>query len=524
MKKIIPFLIAFIAVVIFTGNAFAQGTAINTPISTEVQIPPNIGDAISFNPASPGMLQVNPGQLAGIMGVSPSQIAQQLGLDFEQLGSIVNMDASQLISGLGLDPSGLADALGVDVASLVPGLGDDLCPPVSIGLVCSLLATCDQVHLLHCETQRKIKEFITADFERHKNWMRDDFWNEHMLPALMEMTSQMSTMQMESVEQESTLTDAQIAGETVNAGRQALAEAQRRFQVDEESGLCTTISTTAGMNAAQENARVATTQAAASITASGANRTGTANTPIEYTNQQIADICEAYDPNDSALTAMCADYERNGDAVTFSQLLNQLSIPVNFGGEATDAQRTLVSGTNAIFNQRPLPTVNSDTVKSVMPALMEARGHMAQTNLASRCYLNTFADTFVEDGQEMAPEMVAHLESLGLTPGQIEDRGASMRSQMQNAVMRTNNPDFNVGLIGTRENTQREGLAVQSLQTSSLFSLLEQQHCSELMSALMLTNTLGEFRGEVTGRIQTIQAQYDLNQGQTKYADKGVQQ
>lgn len=517
---------------VYSGLTHAQDTVENAPTSGGIQLPSNIGDAISFNPANPGNVQVNPGQLAEVLGVNPGDLVSGLGIDPGQLGGLVSMDPGQLAGALGVDPTDLAGALGVNPGDLIPGLpglpgipGLPGVPGLGGGAFnCSLIASCPEVEVLHRETRRQIKRFIDQDFSRHKNWMTTDFWEDHLLPALMEMTSQMSTTQMETVEQQSTLTDAQIAAETVNSARQVTAEAQRRYQVDEPEGLCTSISTTVDMNATEEDSYVAVTQAADAVLASGANRAGTGSAPQIYNSQQIEFICATHDPNSASLDAMCTSYFEARDsggenaAVQFSELLNSNNIPVSLtDGEATPEQRTLVRTVQNMYG-RPFPPVNERTARSVMPTLMEARGHIAQNNLAARCYLNTFADTMTSEDAEQSPQMVAHLQGLGFTDEQIGDMGNSLHTQMQNAKYRVNNPDYNIGLIGTRENTLREGLFVQSLQTSSLFNILEQQHCSELMSALMLSNTLNGVRGDLSGRIRTLQAQYDMNKGQTKYA------
>ncbi len=375
-------------------------------------------------------------------------------------------------------------------------------------LNCSITANCLEVRQLHKETQRQIKRFIDNDFVRHQNWMKTTFWERYLLPALMEMTSQISTTQSATIAQKSSIADGQIAGETINAGREIIFEAETRYNVDEETGLCTSISTTSDLNASSADADVAAESISESIVASSINRTGTANTPISYTNQQIALICERANPNNSALTAMCEDYERNNDSVSFNEILNQASIRVNHGGEATPEQTALVSGVRAMFNERgPLPNVSSETIKTVMPSVVAIRSPLAQSNLASKCYVGTLSDNFVDAETDMSPEMIAHLESQGLTEDQIKDFGASPNAQMQNANLRFLSPDFSIGLVKNEANVIRENLVVQSLQNTVEFNILEQQHCSELMSALALSKTLQNSIRGLSGRIATLGTQ-----------------
>ena len=372
-------------------------------------------------------------------------------------------------------------------------------------LNCSITANCLEVRQLHKETQRQIKQFIDKDFVRHQNWMKTTFWEKYLLPALMEMTSQISTTQSATIAQKSSIADGQIAGETINAGREIIFEGETRYNVDKETGLCTSISTTTDMNASSGDARVAAEGISEGVAASSTNRTGTANTPISYTNQQIALICEGANPNNSALSAMCEDYEQNSDSVSFNELLSQITIRVNHGGEATPEQTALVNGVRAMFNERgPLPNLNSETIKTVMPSVVAIRSPLAQSNLASKCYVGTLTDNFVDSEKDMSPEMIAHLESQGLTEDQVKDFGASPNAQMQNAGLRFLSPDFSSGLIKNKANVIRENLVVQSMQNTVEFNILEQQHCSELMSALALSNTLQNSIGDLSGRIATL--------------------
>jgi len=82
----------------------------------------------------------------------------------------------------------------------------------------------------------KIRAHVTDEFIKHRNWMIDELFTKHVVPAMMLMTSQLSTVAIQQVNMIGTFFDAKHQLETQRLMQQMMAEAHKDYQPSE--GLC----------------------------------------------------------------------------------------------------------------------------------------------------------------------------------------------------------------------------------------------------------------------------------------------
>lgn len=108
-----------------------------------------------------------------------------------------------------------------------------------------------------CVTQAKeiadddmqIRDFTHQEFIKHRKWIIETYWLEHILPALMLMAEQLSVAGIQQVEMIGTLLDAKHQLETQRLMQQLTAQAHKDYQPSE--GMCTFGTTTKSL--AQSN-------------------------------------------------------------------------------------------------------------------------------------------------------------------------------------------------------------------------------------------------------------------------------
>ncbi len=82
----------------------------------------------------------------------------------------------------------------------------------------------------------EIRWHMTDEFIKHRNWMIDEFFTKHILPAMAMMTAQLSTIAIQQVQMVGAFFDAKHQLETQRLFQQLMAEAHKDYQPSE--GLC----------------------------------------------------------------------------------------------------------------------------------------------------------------------------------------------------------------------------------------------------------------------------------------------
>ena len=337
-------------------------------------------------------------------------------------------------------------------------------------------------------------EYITLQFELHRQWMVDVFFRRYILAAMMRMVEQLSAVAMDQMMIIGAFLDAKEIVETQRLFQQLSAEAHRDYHPSE--GLCsmgTVLRSTGGSERRGDMVALVMAQRSIDRQMSKVNSSG-GTSPAEDKRIRARIWRDNHcDPNDSngTLNGVCngtTPVRRNRDIDFTRTLGTPLTVDVNFDdGVSSNDEVDIVAMANYLYAHDlmhgvPAALLNSGDPKVALAkqtAMMQSRSVMAKRSVAENSF-NIFvgmksagANPAPPAGPPTAQYMRALLQEMGFSPAEAASfigGNPSYWAQMEVLTKKIfHSPQFYVDLYDKPANVSRKGAALQAL------SLLQQR-------------------------------------------------
>ena len=371
----------------------------------------------------------------------------------------------------------------------------------------------------------KIRAHVTDEFIKHRNWMIDELFTKHVVPAMMLMTSQLSTVAIQQVNMIGTFFDAKHQLETQRLMQQMMAEAHKDYQPSE--GLCE-IGTNVRSLASSARLSDLTHVAYANRVTNRQLRNG----DVVSSGAENADIvsrlemfkgkhCNIKD-NSVGLKLLCGSSgakDRINKDVNFTKTLgNKLTLDIDLvaGGAPTPDQEDVFALTSNLFAHTVLPAIprailatNDGKPREEAYRYMDLRSIAAKRSVAQNSISAMIAEKTKGD-KEVAPFLKKLVTELGVKDTDVEfllGKEPSYFAQMEVLTKDIyQNPVFFTELYDKPANVTRKGATIRALNLMQERDLYESQLRTEAVLAVMLETMLADEHNRASAALGDLEA------------------
>lgn len=366
----------------------------------------------------------------------------------------------------------------------------------------------------------KIRKHVTEEFIKHRNWMIDIFFVEHILPAMMMMTSQLSTVAIQQVQMVGTMFDAKHQLETQRLFQRLMAEAHKDYQPSE--GMCEIGTLTRSLAASSRKSdlghiafanRVIDRQLRNGDTLSSAKENSDLYSRIDMF---VKNHCNKHD-NSNGLNHLCANggnnKDRMGKDVDFTRTVeSELTLDIDFTDEGLTSPQPdaedLFALTANLFGHEILPFIPrmilatpSGKPRAAAHRYMDLRSVAAKRSVAQNSFTAMAAERAKGD-KEAAKYLKKVATELGLPEKNIDEILGEEPSYFAQMEILTKdlyqNPVFYTELYDKPANVLRKTVAMRALNLMQERDLYRSQLRSEAALAVMLESMLYEEHNRVS--------------------------
>lgn len=376
----------------------------------------------------------------------------------------------------------------------------------------------------------KIRAHVTDEFIKHRNWMIDEFFTKHILPAMMLMTSQLSTVGVQQINMIGTFFDAKHQMETQRLMQQMMAETHKNYQPSE--GLCE-IGTNVRSLASSARRSDLTHIAYATRVTNRQLRNGDVVSSGEENSDIISRIemfkktyCSVKD-NSDGLNLLCGKSgpkDRINKDINFTRTLgNKLTLDMDLlgGGAPTPDQEDVFSLTSNLFAHRVLPPIPGEILgtadgkpREEAHRYMDLRSVAAKRSVAQNSISAMIAEKTKGD-KEVAPFLKKLVTELGVKDEDVEflvGKEPSYFAQMEVLTKDIyQNPVFFTELYDKPANVLRKGATIRALNLMQERDLYESQLRSEAILAVILETMIAEEHNRVSSTLADLEAGGEKN-------------
>ncbi len=335
------------------------------------------------------------------------------------------------------------------------------------------------------DNHKKIRAHVTDEFIKHRDWMIDELFTKHILPAMALMTSQLATISIQQVQTVGSFFDAKHQLETQQLFQQLMAEAHRDYQPSE--GLCEIGTNVRSLAASSRKSDLGYVAFANRIMARAlrSNDTlsgGGANFDIKSrVNTFIKKHCNKTD-NGNGLNRLCekggGQKSRINKDTDFTRTIeSKLTLDVDFtkdgAGKATDDEEDLFAFMSNIFGHKPTPLISKRILADGNGnPRVEAHRYMNLRSLAAKRSVaqNSFAAMVSERAKgdkEVAPYLKKIVTELGIKDEDVHEllgEEPSYFAQMEVLTKKIyQNPTFYTELYDKPANVLRKGASIRAI-------------------------------------------------------------
>lgn len=479
--------------------------------------------------------------LGGITGGAGIQNLTQAGM--QALTGVVGQLAPQLLSALG--QTGLQNAIGgslqqMAMGGMTGGLGGGIGGSITggggvVGAVaaaamggggytitgchvnCAVAIPAHHERLRSENTQlhTEMRNEISSEIQRQNVWLLTDFWEQNMLPALMLMAEQLSTVGMLQVETIGTFLDAKHQLETQRLFQQLTAKAHKDYHPSE--GMCTFGTTVRSLAASERKSNLAQTGIAQRMMQREALNGKVLSTESVDSDIRsrlktyIENYCDQAD-NANGLSKLCtasvpAPERRNIDVDYTRNVESRLTLDLDLlpgNQDPSPDERDVFALSANLFAHNVPPRIDPEILghsdgrirKNAVERYMDLRSIFAKRSVAQ----NSFAAITSQRAagtEESAPYTKAILRELGVSDtteiNRLLGEKPSYFAQMEILTKKIyQNPVFYTELYDKPANIERKGAALQAIglmQDRDLYnSLLRSEAVLSVLLETMLEN------------------------------------
>lgn len=389
--------------------------------------------------------------------------------------------------------------------------------------VCPCVEAMQANLIIQVETQHEeTRLYITDEFEYHELWLVTDYFYDHILPAMMMLTEQLSAVALQQMEILGTFLDAKHQLETQRIFQQMAARAHKDYHPSE--GLCTIGTISRSLAAADRNADLtALALAKRSLDRQLGNVNSNASEgPKEDLEGRIEQFRLRYcDPNDnnSVMGTVCpgsTPARRNKD-INFARTLGApLTLNINFSDNvSTPDEEDILALSSNLYGHDVFTHLDSAKLNNVgnRQHYFDGRSLIAKRNVAQQSF-NAIAGMKAagsatgaaggNTGQFMRPvltELGIPADEINLMLGENPSYYAQMEFLTKKIFQR---PEFYLDLYDKPVNVARKSVAIKALALMQERDMLKSDLRSEsLMSLILEVGLLPEqekLEGEILSR------------------------
>jgi len=391
---------------------------------------------------------------------------------------------------------------------------------------------CGGVCNCNCQTKIEqnhveIRDHKSAEFRKHRQWMVNIYWKQHILPSIMQMTSQLTVGAMQQVLMIGQYFDAKHQLETQRLFQDLMAQAHRDYMPSE--GVCEIGTASKSLAASERKIKVAHSAFSERLMD---RQLLSGNTVTEGINSDMLSRVDMFvkthchkDDNAQGLNFLCAQAgdareQRNKDVDFTRTLESQLTLDVDFTGQKTsdltNDEEDLFALSANLFGHNPLifaprATIATDAGEALQESTryLDLRSVAAKRSVAQNSF-SAIAAERSEGDSEVAPYLKKTLEELGVTDLQeieaILGENPSYFAQMEVLTKKSvQNPVFYTELYDKPANVLRKQAALRAVTLMQERDFYKTQLRQEAVLSLLLELTLHEEQNRVHAKIQKLE-------------------
>jgi hypothetical protein len=362
---------------------------------------------------------------------------------------------------------------------------------------------------------------------KHRDWMVEEFFLEHILPAMAMMTSQLSTAAVDQVQMIGRFFDAKQQMETQRLFQQLMAEAHKDYQPSE--GMCefgTNVRSLATSSRKSDLGHITL----ANRVMGRQLRNGDVLSTVDVNSDLYSRInmfannhCNKRD-NANGLTELCSigsggDVKRINKDVDFTRTFeSRLTMDVDFTKEETakktpDEEDIFALEAN-LFGHIILPQMGKlllatpdGTPREQAMHYMDFRSVAAKRSVAQNSFSAMAADRAKGD-KEVAKYLKKIVTELGVKPDEVDHILGEQPSYFAQMEVLTKdiyqNPTFYTELYDKPANVLRKGATIRAINLMQERDILKSQLRSEAVLAVLLETMLHDEQQRVSARLREL--------------------
>jgi len=419
--------------------------------------------------------------------------------------------------------------LSVSVAFLFLVAAESAMAACSCGDCCGAIGNCSSgcVDVSSCQTGQESDEskttlgHINEEFIKHREWLVLVVWQDHVLPAMMLMTDQLSAVAMQQVLGIGMLLDAKHQLESQRLIQELHAQAHKDYHPSEQ--MCQFGTNTRSLAASSSNARF--NQIA--ISARGLQRQLISGDVLTATGKpsdsrsRLAQFRSTYcNPKDNAfgMDLLCGsggDPERFNRDVAYTQTIgleSTLEIDFTESAATNDEEDVMALMANLYGHEVPL-RIAPDALGDPNEDLDMAQAYMGYRSIAARRSVaqNAFAAVAgmkAEGEDQVRPYMEAVMKEMGMPQEEIDEtllERPSYHAQMEFLTKTMyQDPRFYSNLYDKPVNIERQNVSMQALDLIQKRDIYNSILRSEAIMSVWLDMEVAEEQDKITNEINRL--------------------
>lgn len=394
----------------------------------------------------------------------------------------------------------------ITMAALVLFIAVPLRSAQAACVVCPCTLAAQENLSIQIEAQHEdTRIFITDEFEFHELWLVTDYFYDHILPAMMMLTEQLSAVGMQQMMILGAFLDAKHQLETERLFQELVARAHKDYYPSE--GLCTIGTASRSLAAADRNSDLTSvTLSERSLDRQLGNVNSNASEgPIEDMEGRVAQFLTTYcDPGDDnhALAGLCPNTPqgRRDKDIDFARTVGgPLTLDVNFAnnGPPTPDETDVFALASNLYGHDVFTHIDRAKLTSAgnQQLYLDLRSLAAKRNVAQMSFnaivgMKSAGSAAGAAGGDTAQFLRPVLEELGVGANDITSMlGANPSYYAQMEILTKKllqRPDFYLDLYDKPANVARKGVALNALGLIQEHDMLKSDLRSEAILSLIL--------------------------------------
>lgn len=376
-------------------------------------------------------------------------------------------------------------------------------------------------------------EYITEEFLMQREWMVRVFFEQHILPAMMLFTEQISAMAMHQMVVIGSFLDAKQQLETQRLFQELTARAHKDYHPSE--GMCVFGTNVRSLAASDRNIDLSAMgfsnrmRSRELLSGSGVTTMGADSDFLSRVKQFREIYCNPRD-NANGLALLCpspqdltrANKDINYSATFDTPLTLNVDLTENTGGASADEADVFALAAN-LYAHIPAPPISSNNLKfndrineQGVSQYMNIRALAAKRSVATNSFAS-IAAMKSQGEQEVQPYLYALMREMGVGTDDPEEitkylgERPSYFAQMEMLTKKLyQNPTFYTELYDKPANVERKNVSMQAIELMQKRDIYRSILRSEAILSVMLETSLLEEENKIFNEIPKIDLSGEL--------------